>query len=1249
MGHNPEREMQSTTPVPMDHNADSLGKENPTMQVNDIVVYKDDNFVFIGTTPTGRAILANLDGTPYKGNPALDKLTPVPAEQVGHTATTDTTPPPVGNNAGNPGKENRAMNKPSRPSLPTFGEHLAARRLHSPLAALVTSLTGCLTFEAIDERRPNFPEEIDGLPLILPWGAVGLYGSSDILSELLDVFELGSNIGKTNTKVTPESIRKYIGSLFAAAHVSVIDLSDIGGKIINAAELDAHLAATGLDPKWSFRKAIDGEVLISRSLAKKLGWEQMKTTGHNSQVRRLVGPFGLIKGKIRVIDDEDMPEGVAVITCETKGEIRLKVNKVLAWQPGFGLTATKTETITSAQAQLHILGNEMRSKDHLRLTGKYFRNLLNRLPAILAGAETNLATADQPAGRKLQSAFNKVGLSVLASSSFAKSVAGTVSKYTDPTHLQVRPTTETTSNAWKVYPATSIYRLLAAAFLNEGQTVPSHIATAVKVVNDLPRTINNKAVVLIQNWEEWAKGNSCPELIVGYRSPSGPTSGSEMVAMAMPEELKILDMADETDNLVIFGDDPEFWGLVDTPNEGADRDDAWRLDRCEGAVLAAKGLAWKRQLVAKLKSREVQEQVARLNAHIDAKLEQVRRNPDWKLPHARTVYGTVFNILKDAEGNPTGLAWRQAPEEEALRLPTSKGEEAELWHKVWGGEKSPFEAAVGQIANAQKWAMALATGQAVLPKRLAHLTDAVIWILGWAVILSDVIDAAGKGRGYKEAHLAVVRMASTMLWLALHAHGNQAEGERFGMTEIGIANAGEAFRALMVKPAYTVGTGRFINGEEIRRAPRTKEGEIITAVQYDRMTSPLQQAHDAFHKEVGKQLSAASREAWRTGTHETIGLALSSWLARPEVHAAFGGQDPVLWVAKAYHRIGSDTGLVAESKQRFAAYRRWLGSAPRNAKQIDQKLAWVRQPSVELLEMIQDEAVAVNPDKAEVTVRIAMLAYAWRFGFENLVSHATTITSDANGRFEADGGLPPQALSGNREGSGPGDAFAAWLSQPETVAAITKARASTAPAACMHLRVGPALRRLAKLTYSNGVPVNVPSWHGDFVINPAIFVGKTANEVLAFTGISIFGDKSAPTLREIARVTDNHHETSRNRVKNAALAGTISNDERKEQLAALADLSYANRIAAAGMGGTLALLFGTRTVTEVTVLAGDTENTSYEDNCIRIRFEGGTEEESIEEYNDGFLEEDFVANADFADEDDLASLFEECGFSPYED
>jgi hypothetical protein len=1222
-----------------------------SLAVNDIIEYKDDTFVFLGTTPTGRAILAHIDGTPYKGNPALDKLTAVPAEQVGHTANSATNAPISGvDNAGNPGKEKRAMNKPVRVTLPTFEEHLSARRLRSPLAALVPSLLGCLTYEAIDERRPAFPEEIDGLPLILPWGAIALYGNSDILSELLDVFELGSNIGKTSTKVTPESIRKYIGSLFAAAHVSVIDLSDLGGKIINAADLDAHLVATGLDPKWSFRKAIDGEVLICRSLAKKLGWEEMKVKGHNSQVRRLVGPFGLIKGKIRIINDEDMPAGVAVITCETKGEIRLKVDKVLAWQPGFGLTATKTETITSAQAQLHILGNEMRSKAHLALTAKYFKNLLGRLPAILAGAESRLATADQPAGRKLQSAFNKVGLSVLASSSFAKSVAGTVSKYTDPTHLQVRPTTETTSNAWKVYPATSIYRLLAAAFMNEGQPVPAHIATAVKVINSLPRTINGKAVVLVQNWEEWAKGNTCPELIVGYRSPSGPTSGSEMVAMAMPEELKILDMADEADNLVIFGDDPEFWGLVDTPNEGADRDDAWRLDRCEGAVLAAKGLAWKRDLVAKLKSPAIQEQVGRLNAHIDAKLEQVRRNPDWKMAHARTVYGTVFNILKDAEGNPTGLAWRQAPEEEALRLPTNRGEEAELWHKVWGGEKSPFESAVGQIANAQKWAMALATGQAVLPERLAHLTDAVVWILGWAVVLSDVIDAAGKGRGYKEAHLAVNRMASTMLWLALHAYSNQEEGERFGMTEIGIANAGEAFKALMVKPAYTVGTGRYIDGEEIRRAPRTKDGEIVTAVEYQRMTSPLQQAHDAFHREVGKRLTEAAHQAWMTGPQDKVGLVLSSWLARPEVHAAFDGTDPVKWVAKAYHAIGSETGLIAESKERFTAYRRWVKSAPRSPKAIDQKLAWVRQPSRELLEMIQDEAVAICPDKAEIALRIAMLAYAHRFGFEDVASRPTTITSDANGRFEADGGLPPQALSGNREGTGPGDVLAAWLSMPETVAAIANVRAKAGSISYIHLRVGPSLRRLAKLEYKDGAPINVPNWHGELRFDPATLVGKTGRQVLSIMGITIFGEKEDPTMRELARVTDNHHETRRNRVKNAALAKTITSDERKDQLAELANLSYAERIDAAGMGGILANLLGQRLVTEVAVLAGNSENTSYEDNCIRIRFEGGSGvQEDIVEYNDEFLNEDFVPNADVADEDDLAVLFEECGFSPYED
>ena len=132
MGHNTENVMPGNNPVHRDHNAENVMQ----VSVNDIVVYKEDTFVFLGTTPTGRAILANLDGSPYKGNPALDKLTPVPAEKVGHTAN-DTTPPPVGNTAGNPGKENRAMNKPSRPSLPTFQEHLSARRLSSPLAALV--------------------------------------------------------------------------------------------------------------------------------------------------------------------------------------------------------------------------------------------------------------------------------------------------------------------------------------------------------------------------------------------------------------------------------------------------------------------------------------------------------------------------------------------------------------------------------------------------------------------------------------------------------------------------------------------------------------------------------------------------------------------------------------------------------------------------------------------------------------------------------------------------------------------------------------------------------------------------------------------------------------------------------------------------------------------------------------------------------------------------------------------------------
>lgn len=1240
MGHNAEREMQSTNPVPMDHNM-----EKAMHQISDVVLYKEEHYVFLGTTPTGRAILANLDGTPYKGNPALDKLIPVPAS-VGHTAN-DTTPPPVGNNAGNPGKETAmpmapvTARKGSYKALPTFAQHLAARRLESPLAGLVPSLSTTKVIEAVDERFPDFPETAESLPLLFSWGAIALYGASTVLTELTDVFELGANIGNCSRAVTADSIRKYIGSLFAAAHVSLIDLSDLGGKIISADELNAYLKELGLPEDWCFSKAMDGEVIVAKSLAAKLGWEVMKDSGHNAQVRRIMGPFGLIKGKIRILDDADMPPGITIIACEIKGEIKLKVDKILAWQPGFGLATTKTETITSTQAQLHILGNEIRSKAHLALTGEYFANLLDRLPAILEGAESKLATADQPAGRKLQASFNKVGLSVLASSQFAKSVAGTATKLSDPRHLQVRPTTATGSQAWKVYPATSIFRVMAAAWLHTGNTVPAHIQKAVDKINTLPVFTDGKPNILVQNWEEWVKGNENPHLIVMYRSPSGPTSGTVGNAIPMPEELKILDMNDDNDNLLIFGDSPEFWGAVDSPNEGADRDDSWRCDRDKAAEIAIRGLAWRAKLLAKLQTPEVQAQIARLNDHVDAKLDQVRSNPDWSMPHAQKVYGTVFDIVKDKETKkPVALRERQAPEESALTKPRNKGEEIEMWRHIWGGEKSPFESAVGQIANAQKWAMALAVGLVELPSRLAHLKDAIVFIIGWAVMLSDVIDAAGKGRGYEEAHNAVTRMAKTMLWLSLHAYTSPTDS--FGMAKIGVDNAGEAFRALMVLPKSTYGTGRYIGNQEIYAAKRDKDGNVITAVQFRQLDFPLHQAHLAFHAKVGRMLSKQATTAWSNNVQGDISLVLGEWLSRPEVTSTFGA-DPITWVASAYHNEGELTGLVAESKMRFASYRRWLNAAPRNGKAINAKLAWVREPNLELLSAIRENGAAMgnNPDICE---KIAMLAYSFRFGFTDLERNNVTIEVDPEGGFEVEGGLPSQALSGNREGNGPGDILAGWLALPETVAAVAKIR--TASSNKLILRVGPQLRHLAKLEYVNEKPVNIPAHHGTFTFSPAIFVGKTAEEALKILGISIAQTTAQQaTVARLGAIADAHHETSRNRVKNACTEGKITTEERKDRLAHLAKFSALEKIQAADLGTIMSRLFGTKTAVSIEVMAGNTDKTTYEDNFLVLRF--GADEDGATTGTDiklpSFVDEE-NDNGFYADLDDVNSLNSELGF-----
>ena len=73
------------SPVPVTTTKDEKMK-NPTpadigttkdLAMSHLVMYKGVQYVLLGVTSNGNARLANIDGTPVKGNPGMDKLTPV--------------------------------------------------------------------------------------------------------------------------------------------------------------------------------------------------------------------------------------------------------------------------------------------------------------------------------------------------------------------------------------------------------------------------------------------------------------------------------------------------------------------------------------------------------------------------------------------------------------------------------------------------------------------------------------------------------------------------------------------------------------------------------------------------------------------------------------------------------------------------------------------------------------------------------------------------------------------------------------------------------------------------------------------------------------------------------------------------------------------------------------------------------------------------------------------------------------------
>lgn len=1230
--------MQSTT-APMGHNAEKAMRH--------LVMYKGNKFVLVGITAAGNARLEDLNGCKIKGNPRLDKLVYLDNPTVPTSGATT---------AGNTGKEKAMHNKASNvsavttapaPAAATFAEHLSARRLVSPLVCVVPSLSTALVWEG---EPYNHPEILEGLPHLFSWGDVSLYGDSNLLRELVRNIRLGANIGKSSKMVTADSVRKYVGSMFACAETSIHEMQL---NIVSAADLDKHLEAMGLPKTWSFAKSIDGEFIITQSAATRIGWK-------GKAVRRILQRY-LTKGKGRVVPDGTLPPGIDVLTCEEKGEMEsgeAMKGKVLAWQPGFGLAETKGHTQTSTQAQAMVLGKAMLSKEHLELTGEYFQHLVDRLPAILRGEETRLATSDDPRGQALKGGFNKVGLSVLASSTFAKGVAGTVTKNTDPMSLAIRPVTRRGSMAWKFYADTDLSRTIAACWLEfDPANMPEKIRRAAEVAMSLPVTDKNGLpIIRTNNFPEWAKENNFPSLMALYRSPAGPTSGVIGTVEPLPAELMIFDQGDPSSCMMIFGDSPEFWALVDTPSETGDRDDAYRGDRGEAADLARRGLAWKAKYKEKLDSPAVLDMVEKLNAAVDKKMADVQAAPNWEMPKAATIYGTVFNILRDKETKkPIGLTSKVAPQEEPLKAPSNIAEEIELWQQIWGGDKSPFESAIGSVANAQKWAMLLAIGVVELPAKLAHLKDAIVRILAYEVILSDVIDAAGKGREYEAAHNAVQRMNKTMLWLALFLYDRRGQADgMISMSPVALNTSGDAMKALLASPLSTYGTGKFIDGSEIRAARRDKDGNVITAVSHGSIGFPLLDAHISFHKKVAALIEKEAAKTWNENVQGAVAIALHDYLNRPRVEEMMG-ESIVKWVGKAYGEYIVKSGLERESRTRFAAFGNWKRAMVRTPKAIAEKLAWVRQPMLKGLEAIRQAAITRaeetgrNPDSVVLNV---MLAYSYKFGFTDLKESSLEISSNDLGDFEVKGGLPSVALSTGREGViEPGDALATFLAIPSTankVAAVLQGNGTTGE---IYVAIGSTGRKLAKLQYLNGAPIDIPTWHGAPAFDINAQIGRSLLDVLAMPGLQLAGAESGhpsqdPSVARIADITAQKWELMRNRIKAKAQEGKMAPEERTALLAGTVAMTGYDRIVAADMVSLLTSRIEGNVIAAELVEGPAKPDATYANTFLKLSFKADEKVEANEEAYE-IEEDDF--EFEYADSADISDIDEGLDFTEFED
>jgi uncharacterized phage-like protein YoqJ len=865
---------------------------------------------------------------------------------------------------------------------------------------------------------------------------------NECFTALMKAVVVAGQVPDSKKVVTLQEVNKYMGSLlWARASVVSIKLSEI--LVMSKAVSDLY----------------DGTVYVSATFAAQAGWQ-------GYAIRRILTAKGLVKGMVIVLPDTYFPAGISIIASEIKQHLSLRNDngKAIVMQPQGDGHSGSARTL-SMQLWAMIMGVFVGSKRFDAFASDSYKDAMNGLDKATEKMLDPAEEGEDGRDKLLAEAARQHGFNpVAAFRSYGMALAQGLTKAFNPKKVNLAPKSANGKVlAPEGYPMMIPWMALADAFTNAKQDVPAWMAekleVAIVIEKALMKRANGAIPVLVSNLKmlDAAKVNGIRQYVIAAiatRIPTGKTSGIEVLLFDADEfGTRPVDIGP---GLVgRKSKDVEFWLFPNQEtlafkmaSEGGDDDDLYKFLTGKLLEIARDGLVWRDSILeetSESKDKETKLRNFLKKFAAEMRIDKGKLTAMMDMPFAKKFaagkvmvgWPSLLGVKKVSDGYRIEI---EEVNEDAIFMTVNSRQDIEAQMDLFAktmvaNNDSPFSAAIGTVAQSHKFALGILAGHVVLPEHIRHIAKDWALFVVRTILLSDMVDACNKGKGYKKAAEALQELNWAWGWLC------------YQIAKVEDAKVVCPSQYLVSVPPMARDLFKARHAETYELDGKTRKPGSMLANLF------------SYHEKLGNAV-----EALATSQHDRMEFAATVSVMADAVSIPMGGAPSAqAFVAPIWKKVWSESGRLKTYLDglQWLSERKEEGNDDVKANQrymaeLNDITVWAAHAEFDMtvLAALVDANPKASKAEIEAMFKIAKLAMIYVNGFKALhvPDNSIKIIMDKDGKFVASGGVAGYLLptcgssscvgkDGEAEFVGGSEILIEWMMDPAVIAAVAARKA----------------------------------------------------------------------------------------------------------------------------------------------------------------------------------------------------------------